>query len=223
MASATASPSTDAPSTRDALLDAAEQLFAANSYEGVSLRAITARAKANLAAVSYHFGGKEELYRAMLLRRLHPINVERLVLLDIAIAEYAPAPVPLRRLLEAFLQPVVDLINAYGPAPHPFVRLMSRFMLEPPAFAEEVAMRDFAELGQRYGPHLLAQLPHLSPATLLWRARFVAGAATATFGRMQAIERRLVAMGAPTDGTTLLNQLITFIEAGLRAPDPSVR
>jgi len=207
--------------TREALLDAAEILFARDSFAGVSLRAITRKARANLAAVSYHFGGKEELYREMLRRRLHPINAARLRLLDAALAAHAPRPVPLPALLEVFLRPVADLVDATAPAPHPFVRVMGRFLLEPPAFVEAVATRDFAELGERYGPHLLAQLPHLTPATLLWRMRFVIGAATATFGRMQVIERRLVALGAPVDGAMLLRQLIAFVEAGLRAPDPA--
>ena len=49
-------------STKDRLLEAAEELFAAQGFDGVSVDDITRRAKANRAAVSFHFGGKERLY-----------------------------------------------------------------------------------------------------------------------------------------------------------------
>ena len=49
-------------STKQRLLEAAEELFATSGFDGVSVDAITRRAKANRAAVSFHFGGKERLY-----------------------------------------------------------------------------------------------------------------------------------------------------------------
>jgi hypothetical protein len=45
------------------------------------LRAITAAADANLAAVNYHFGSKEALFESVLTRRLDPMNQERVDLL----------------------------------------------------------------------------------------------------------------------------------------------
>jgi AcrR family transcriptional regulator len=52
--------------TRNALLDAARDLFARDGYDGTSIRAITARAGANLGAVTYHFGSKQRLYTEVL-------------------------------------------------------------------------------------------------------------------------------------------------------------
>lgn len=49
-------------STREALLEAAEALFAELGYAGVGMRELCTRAGANLSAVQYHFGGKRELY-----------------------------------------------------------------------------------------------------------------------------------------------------------------
>ncbi|UCF00455.1 MAG: helix-turn-helix transcriptional regulator, partial [Planctomycetota bacterium] len=46
----------------DRLLDAAEQLFAQTGFNGTSIRHITTKANSNIAAVNYHFGGKEKLY-----------------------------------------------------------------------------------------------------------------------------------------------------------------
>jgi len=52
--------------TRRRLLDAATRIFAESGFTDASIRAITSKAKANQAAVTYHFGGKEGLYRAVL-------------------------------------------------------------------------------------------------------------------------------------------------------------
>lgn len=48
--------------TRQALLDAATALFGERGYGAVATRELAARAGANIAAISYHFGGKRELY-----------------------------------------------------------------------------------------------------------------------------------------------------------------
>ena len=55
-------------STRERLLQAATRLFADNGYRGASVRDICNLAGANPGAVSYHFGGKRQLYRAVLRR-----------------------------------------------------------------------------------------------------------------------------------------------------------
>jgi AcrR family transcriptional regulator len=49
---------------RDRLLAAGKELFCSRGYDAVSVREITSRAKANLGAITYHFGSKEALYHA---------------------------------------------------------------------------------------------------------------------------------------------------------------
>jgi AcrR family transcriptional regulator len=52
--------------TRQALLDHATDAFAENGFDRASVRDITGRATVNQAAINYHFGGKEALYREVL-------------------------------------------------------------------------------------------------------------------------------------------------------------
>ncbi len=54
--------------TRSRLLGAAADLFAKHGYRGASVRGICDLARANPGAVSYHFGGKKQLYRTVLRR-----------------------------------------------------------------------------------------------------------------------------------------------------------
>lgn len=53
-------------STRERLLLAATRLFADSGYRGASVRDICNQAGANPGAISYHFGGKRQLYRSVL-------------------------------------------------------------------------------------------------------------------------------------------------------------
>jgi len=67
-------PSSPAPTTRDAILDAAEHLFAAHGFEGASIKAIGERSGTNSALLYYYFEGKEDLYRACLIRLLEEFS-----------------------------------------------------------------------------------------------------------------------------------------------------
>lgn len=83
--------------TRDALLEAAEQLFSARGYVGVGTRDIAEHAGANLAAIKYHFGSKRELYletvRSVMMRAeqespwsmLHAERIDREAATDLLI------------------------------------------------------------------------------------------------------------------------------------------
>ncbi|MBV8850450.1 MAG: TetR family transcriptional regulator [Methylobacteriaceae bacterium] len=74
--------------TRDGLIKAAIAVFSAKGFEGGSVREITQAANANQAAINYHFGGKEGLYREVLkasiqaFTELSPLDADRLAAMD---------------------------------------------------------------------------------------------------------------------------------------------
>ncbi|HXG67238.1 MAG TPA: TetR family transcriptional regulator [Blastocatellia bacterium] len=61
-----ARPKTDDPEVRAKILAAAEELFAAQGYDGTAIREIAAAAGVNGAMIHYYFGSKEGLYHAIL-------------------------------------------------------------------------------------------------------------------------------------------------------------
>src|SRR5690349_4977538 len=91
--------------TRRRILEAAERLFLEHGFDGTSLRMLTAAAGVNLAAVNYHFGGKDELFRDMLAARFDPLNRDRIALLDDYERAAADRPLDCEALLSALFAP----------------------------------------------------------------------------------------------------------------------
>jgi AcrR family transcriptional regulator len=87
--------------TRERLLDVAERLFAERGFGATSVRGITAEAGCNLAAVNYHFGGKDQLYEEVFRRRLGAMREHRLSSIRGTLAE-AEGRISLEVLLRAF-------------------------------------------------------------------------------------------------------------------------
>lgn len=66
----------DGDITRDALIDAAAELFADQGIDGVSIRSVNSHAGLAPAAVHYHFGSKDRLLDAVLIREGEPVVIE---------------------------------------------------------------------------------------------------------------------------------------------------
>jgi TetR/AcrR family transcriptional regulator, regulator of cefoperazone and chloramphenicol sensitivity len=97
--------------TRLALLDAAEALFSERGYGGVSTREIVEQAGANIAAIRYHFGSKEELYKAVLQRAIERSecdDVWSVLPLSGGPVSVDEAAAGLARFIDAFLLQVVN-------------------------------------------------------------------------------------------------------------------
>jgi AcrR family transcriptional regulator len=98
--------STVVADTAERLLDAAERIFAEQGVEAASVRAITQAAGANVAAVSYHFGSKQDLVHALLERRVNEMHAARRPRLDRALA--APH-VTARDIATVWVRPLAEL------------------------------------------------------------------------------------------------------------------
>jgi AcrR family transcriptional regulator len=147
-------------STRERLLNVAEQRFGEGGYEGTSLRAITVAAEANIAAVNYHFGSKEALLRAAVARAMAPVNTERRRRLDQL--EGAGHPTP-EQLIRAFIEPGLDLILQRGERGPTVARFIGRIAFDPSRRIREVYAAEADPVEARYLAALQAALPHTAP------------------------------------------------------------
>jgi len=118
--------------TREKIIKAASRAFARNGYDGASIRTIVAAADVNQAAINYHFGSKDGLYRAVLQTALLALmNDDGARRGDDALSREAA----LRRFLRQQLRPMIsgDELSAY-------VRIFSWETLKPsPVFRKFMA------------------------------------------------------------------------------------
>src|SRR5438876_4153196 len=92
--------------TEQRLLEAAGEVFAEKGFRAATIREIIQRAKANIAAVNYHFGDKEGLYGAV-FRYARQACAEKYPFVD-AVAEGASPRERLQRLVRSLLMRLLD-------------------------------------------------------------------------------------------------------------------
>jgi AcrR family transcriptional regulator len=201
--------------TKDRILDAAERLFARDGFEATSLRAITAEAGVNLAAVNYHFQSKEVLVQAVIGRRMGPVNARRLALLDAYEAEAGGRPVPLDKIFDAFLRPVVEMVGTHA---REFVPLIGRLYTEPGDFSARLYKQQFEHMAERFVPALRRALPDVPPTELPWRIHFAIGAMAHTMAASKLLELMSGGQCHVSDAEGTLTRLKAFILAGFTAP-----
>lgn len=202
--------------TREAILDAAEELFAEGGIHATSLRAITSAAEVNLASVSYHFGSKEGLVRAVFSRHIQPVNEERLRLLAEA-EEAAGAEGPgLEEVLRAFLVPVLG--KKGHEAVVPFKRLLGRIFFEPGDEVRRLFKQQFEETAARFVRAISRAAPHLPPTVLLWRFHFMIGSMVHVAQSGPLILEHSQGRCDPARSEEVLERLVEHHAAGFRAP-----
>jgi AcrR family transcriptional regulator len=162
--------------TKSRVLDVAEELFAEQGLDRVSIRDITHRAGVNLAAVNYHFGSKEDLITAVFERRVVPVNearLEALRLLEKAAGKRTPK---LEDILEAFIRPALQSSLQRSRAGTAFVKLFGRCLSEPSPEVEALLKKQFEPMADRMQAMLKRALPYLSRSEIFWRLKFTYGA-----------------------------------------------
>lgn len=212
--------------TRGRVLDVAEQLFAEHGVAETTIRMITDAAHVNVAAVNYHFGGKEKLVRAVIGRRMSGLEAARGARLD-AVEDKAQreqrAP-SVGELVEALVAPLFEqALDTDSGWPH-FIRLVSRLPWEP-GIEELAPPPEALKLFARFDEALVRAAPHLArdEAARFWRLGFMRGATQHTLLMLTAIKMGRVPREAPfvqalsADVDTIRAELVRFIAAGLSA------
>jgi AcrR family transcriptional regulator len=158
--------------TRARLLNAAEALFIDAGYAAMSARGIADRACVNIAATGYHFGSKQGLLEAVLIRRIEPINTSRRLRLAAVPERRAES---IRAILYAFLWPVF-----FNEHEAPARRLMGRVMTEPADVVEPLLNFVFGDVIEQFVVAAAACFPKQDRALIVQKFSFVVGALNLT-------------------------------------------
>lgn len=202
--------------TKERILDAAERLFAERGVDATSLRRVTSAAGVNVAAIHYHFGSKEELLRAVVSRRFDPVNQERLKQLDRL--EAARVPPSVEEILRAFLEPALDLLDALGEQGALLARLVGRIYSDASEPLKNVLTAQFGGVFVRFVGALIEALPQLPPAEVVLRFQYTAAVLHQSLSsELPVAEVSPVELPA-LDTENMLQRMVSFVAAGLRAP-----
>jgi len=154
--------------TRDGLQSAALELLAQRGQEGVTLREITDRAGANVAAVSYHFGSLKALCDTAIEHALEQYLDAQMAAID----SLGPAPT-LEEVAAAFAGPMMRAFAAGG-QDLAVMRTVARIGIEPPQGWERLTGK-FEKSRRDVLGVLAPNVPGVDEEELIFRTRCAAG------------------------------------------------
>ena len=207
---------TERPDRKQAILLAAEKLFAQQGYHGVTIRQIAQEAGVPLALVGYYYGAKQELFYAIFAHWGGTIEA-RLAALAQA-REQAPSK-RLAAIIDAFISPVLQLRASEEGE---YYALLVARELGHASLESDRVLRDFFDpLAHAFIDALHAALPHASRSEVAWAYQFALGSLLHHISDKR-IER-LSRSNATAADPEVQPMLARFIAGGIRAalPKPS--
>jgi AcrR family transcriptional regulator len=204
--------------TKKSILDSAEKLFAREGFYATSLRMLTREAGVNLAAVNYHFGSKEELIKAVIERRILPLNKIRLERMQ-NIKDNAGAvgyPPDIREILLAFFEPTFEFRKS-GRGAQDFISLIGRAFSDQRHTVREIFLNMVEPVFQLLFELLCDALPSLPKNIVYLRLNFMLGAMAHSMNMSQMCQLIPDGLNLKVDSSTLVEQFIMFTATGLEA------
>ena len=201
--------------TKDKIMDAAEKLFARRGFHGTSVRDITGAAGVDLSLVNYHFGSKKELLAAVIERRGQVLNEERLRRLAEERLRAAPEPPSTEAIVNAFFDPVLDLLAHAGPGWHSYFSLLA-YVNNSPEWGRTLMGKTFNGVVHEFIQAVMESLPGAAPEDIYWGYNFLTGALTlslAETGRLDVLSNGLC---RSDDVAALRARLGPYVAGGLR-------
>jgi AcrR family transcriptional regulator len=201
---------------RDRILDAAERQFAKRGFFGVSLRDIARTAGVDVALISYHFGKKEALFDAVMMRRAEILNSERQQMLESAQRRHAPDPPPVEEIIDAFTHALLNRSTKGGEGWRSYFALIAQINNHP-AWGGSVMNQYFDPLVHKFLDALREAMPGCEERDLFWCYHFLSGALTLTFAETGRIDKLSDGLCKSSDLDDVHERLVPFISAGFRA------
>ena len=203
--------------TKERILDAAERLFGERGFVGTSTRAVTSGAGVNLAAVHYHFGSKEALLRAVIDRRVAPINQERLKRLDRLEARVGDDPPGVEAIFDTYIAPALELEQDMERAGTSLRTIVGRLYSEPLELVQSILQEEFGDVARRYVAALTRALPDLAPNELRWRFQFAVAVMTYVLSNSPRIAPAPLRV-APEPPRATVERMVAFLSSAMRVP-----
>lgn len=204
-------------STKNKILDAAEQAFADKGFNGTSLREITSKAEVNLAAVNYHFGSKKELIKAVMSRYMNELS-PRLETALLALCDNKQQP-SLVEVFSAFVEPLLALNQFKKKGTSNFLQLLGRGYTDSQGFLRWFLTTQYPNVIDYFISAMKKAYPELNKEEMFWRLHFTMGTLVFTMSSSDAlIDIAKNDFADDIDIAGVIQRVIPYIAAGVAAP-----
>lgn len=198
--------------TKDRILTVAERLFARHGFNGVSMRDLAAAAKVPLALVSYHFGPKKALYRALFARRYAALTAERKARLEAIDRDGEGA---IEAIVAAFVDPILELKSGRESA-H-FATLLAREAVDPEEAQRGIIAQYLDPTAKTFLRALQDAMPLATKAEVAWGYQFLIGAIVLTLADKGRLTRISDGAAQSEDMGAAREALLRYATAALSA------
>jgi AcrR family transcriptional regulator len=211
----------DDQGTKERLLQTALHMFAESGFDAVSIRDLTSAAEANLGAIGYHFGSKDDLIKAVFDRLAIPVNERRLAQLDAyerTVKEKGPS---IEGVVRALIEPAVRFAKDKESDGVYYSRILDiAYTMRPPVFTEMMRAQ-YDEIARRFINALAQALPELPRDEVVWRYTFTIGAMLHILDDADHADRVKTFSKGRSDSSNpeeIIEKLVPYVVGGITAP-----
>lgn len=206
---------------REAILDAAEGLFARHGFYGVTTRQVAAEAGVDTALIHYYFGAKRELFDAVVLRRAEILNRDRSDSMSAYEAAH-PGTMTAEGVIAAFIDPLVERSINGGPGWKSYFGLVAQIG-NTPAWGGETMHRFFDPVVHQLVDTLKRAMPEADMGDLYWCYQFLTGSMMLTLSETGRIDQLSEGLCHSSDLEAARARLYRYCAAGFEALAKSSR
>src|ERR1700751_4209352 len=205
------------PNLREAILCAAEELFATNGFNVNAKRDMAQAAGANPGSVTYHFRTKDGLLLEIYRRHCGPMNHRRAELLAAAL-RVRDLQDRLEAIVRAYVLPAFSSGNDLAGGGARFTRLRAVMSAEGNEVARRIIAQTFDDTSHAFIDAINESLPHIPRTEIVWRSHFLLGALYYSLVTRDRVSRLARGEADGSDSASAIEQLVRATVASLQAP-----
>ncbi len=199
----------------DAILDAAEAVFADHGFAAATTRAIADLAKVNLALIHYYFRTKEQLFEAVFVRRSDEINDRRRVILaELFSGDSEPA---LEQILVALLRPTIEVGRMSNGGGFHYARMVVNVASGHDERSTRLTGMQYNGIAREFIDAIQKVVPGISREMAVWSYMHAINIAMPLMARNHRAAVLSDGLCRDDDLDAVIDNAVTFIAAGIRA------
>ncbi|GAA5237120.1 TetR/AcrR family transcriptional regulator [Verticiella sediminum] len=202
----------DGDETRERLLDAAEELFAAHGFHGTSMRDVAGAMGCSIALATYHFGTKDVLFSTVVKRRAAYMAQARILALDTALARTQGRPLPVEDLVSGYVWPFVERSVTGGKGWKNYSLFVARHA-NSPEFSKVIG-EHYDPVARQYLNEFERTFPGMPQKDLYYAFSFMVGTMVSTVAEPGRVEHLSFGQIKANDVEEVFKRMLPFLCAG---------